>query len=146
MRTYSPKPADITRQWYVLDASQLPLGRLSTTVASLLLGKGKTSFSPHMDGGDFVVVINASKLKVTGNKLADKRYYRHSGYPSGLTEQSLSEVLVSNPEKVIHHAVRGMLPANKLRPARLARLKVYPGEEHNHTAQKPVNFELGKKK
>lgn len=137
MKTFSAKPSDVTRKWYVIDASEAPLGRVATKVATLLTGKGKPQFTQHIDTGDFVVIINAGNLQVTGNKMEDKMYYRHSGYPGGLKEASLKEVLVKTPERAMYEAVRGMLPVNKLRDARLARLKIYAGAEHNHAAQKP---------
>jgi large subunit ribosomal protein L13 len=144
MKTYSIKPSEIKRKWHVLDASEVPLGRLSTVVASLLLGKGKPSTTPHMDGGDYVIVINSSKLIVTGNKQKDKKYHRHSGFPGGLYTRSLGEQLDRDPNKVIFDAVRGMLPVNKLRDGRLARLKIYPDDQHNHSAQKPQTMSLKK--
>lgn len=144
MKTYSAKPSDVTRAWYVVDASQVPLGRLATQVATLLTGKGKPQFTSHIDCGDNVIVINASKLVVTGDKMTDKKYYHHSLYPGGLTERSLSEQMTKNPSVVIEKAIRGMLPVNKLRPARLARLKIYADENHNHEAQKPVVLDLKK--
>ncbi len=137
MTTYSAKPSDVTRKWYVIDAAEAPLGRTATKIATLLTGKGKPQFTQHIDCGDFVIVINAGTPKVTGNKMEDKMYYRHSGYPGGLKEASLKEVLVKTPDRAIHAAVRGMLPVNKLRDERLARLKIYAGPEHNHAAQKP---------
>jgi large subunit ribosomal protein L13 len=137
MKTYSAKPTDVTRAWYVIDASEAPLGRISTKIATLLMGKGKPQFTKHIDCGDFVVVINSSKLVVTGNKEDKKIYYTHSGYPGGLKAETLGESQEKNPTKAITHAVRGMLPVNKLRDERLKRLKVYAGEEHNHAAQKP---------
>lgn len=137
MTTYSAKPSDVTRKWYVIDAAEAPLGRTATTIATLLTGKGKPQFTAHIDCGDFVVVINAATPKVTGNKLEDKMYYRHSGYPGGLKEAQLKDVLNRTPERAIYEAVRGMLPVNKLRDQRLARLKIYAGAEHNHAAQKP---------
>jgi large subunit ribosomal protein L13 len=137
MNTYSAKPSDVTRKWYVIDAAEAPLGRTATKIATLLTGKGKPQFTQHIDCGDFVVVINAATPKVSGNKMEDKMYYRHSGYPGGLKEASLKEVLVNTPERAIYDAVRGMLPVNKLRDPRLARLKIYAGAEHNHAAQKP---------
>lgn len=142
MKTYSAKPSDVTRVWYVIDASDAPLGRVSTRVASLLIGKGKPSFTHHIDVGDFVIVINADNLKVTGNKLEDKIYYRHSMYPGGLTETALKDKMTQDSTQVIIKAVRGMLPVNKLRDGRLARLKVYAGNEHIHEAQKPVNISV----
>ncbi len=144
MKTYSAKPTDVTRKWYVFDASEAPLGRLATNVAQLLIGKGKPQFTHHIDCGDYVVITNAQKLVVTGNKVADKKYYKHSGYPGGLSERTLGEQMERDPTKVIEHAIRGMLPVNKLRPARLARLKVYSGSEHEHTAQKPMVISLKK--
>jgi len=144
MKTYSAKPADIVRKWYILDASEVPLGRLSTIAAQLLTGKGKPMFTHHMDCGDFVVVINSDNLVVTGKKMEDKMYYRHSQYPGGLTETSLRFEMEKDSTKVITKAIRGMLPVNKLRDGRLARLKVYAGAEHNHAAQKPQVFNLKK--
>lgn len=137
-KTFSAKPTDVVRKWYVIDASQAPLGRTATLVATLLTGKGKPQFTAHIDCGDFVVITNAASVQVTGNKLEDKMYYHHSGYPGGLKEASLKDVLAGKtPERAIVDAVRGMLPANKLRDPRLLRLKVYPGAEHNHAAQMP---------
>lgn len=145
MKTYSLKPSEISRKWYVLDASKTPLGRLATQAASLLLGKGKPSVSAHIDNGDFVVIINAEKLVVTGNKLAGKDYYRHSGFPGGLHKRTLDEQLQRDAVKVIEHAVRGMLPVNKLRDGRLKRLKVYNGHEHRHSAQNPQEISVNRK-
>jgi large subunit ribosomal protein L13 len=144
VKTYSAKPSDITRKWYVLDAAEIPLGRLATHAASLLLGKGKPTITPHMDGGDYVIVINSASLVVTGKKQEDKKYHRHSGFPGGLYTRSLKEQMERDPNKVIHKAVRGMLPDNKLRDGRLARLKIYTDDQHNHTAQKPENLSLKK--
>jgi large subunit ribosomal protein L13 len=137
MKTYSAKPTDVTRKWYVLDASEVPLGRLSTKIATLLLGKGKPQFTHHIDVGDFVVVINAASLVTTGDKINKKIYYRHSNYPGGLKETTLGDQLIKDPASVIIHSVRGMLPVNKLRDERLKRLKVYAGADHQHDAQKP---------
>ncbi|HSX37091.1 MAG TPA: 50S ribosomal protein L13 [Patescibacteria group bacterium] len=137
MKTYSAKPADVTREWYVVDASEAPLGRVATKVATLLTGKGKTQFTKHIDTGDFVVVINAKELKVTGDKQDKKIYYRHSNYPGGLKAITLGDQLQKDPTQIIVHAIRGMLPTNKLLDARLARLKVYADSEHQHEAQKP---------
>lgn len=137
-KTYSAKPADVTRAWYIIDASETTLGRISTKAATLLTGKGKPMFTQHIDCGDFVVVINADKLVVTGNKMLDKKYYRHSGYPGGIREASLAEKMEKDSTAVVLQAIRGMLPVNKLRDGRLARLKIYAGSEHNHAAQKPV--------
>lgn len=145
MKTYSAKPTDVTRQWYILDAATAPLGRLSTVAAQLLTGKGKPQFTRHIDCGDYVIVINAKALVVTGNKLAAKTYYKHSGHPGGLRERSLQEQMDRDPCAVIEHAVRGMLPVNKLRPARLARLKIYAEAEHEHNAQKPIVISLKEK-
>ncbi len=142
MKTYSAKPTDVTRVWHVLDASNTPLGRLSTVAARLLIGKDKPSFTHHIDVGDYVIVINAGSLVVTGNKKADKTYYRHSGFPGGLYKRTLNEVMELDPTKAIEHSIRGMLPVNKLRKDRLARLKVYVGAEHNHAGQSPKNFEI----
>lgn len=144
-KTYSQKPAEVTRKWYVLDASQAPLGRISTAAASLLIGKGKPSVTAHVDGGDYVIIVNAKKLKVTGNKLAGKVYYRHSGHPGGLKAKTLEEEMEENPTMVVFKAVRGMLPVNKLRDGRLSRLKIYEADDHNHEAQKPVAYEVGGK-
>lgn len=140
MKTFSPKPKDLTRRWYLLDASQMPLGRLASTAAALLIGKGKPTFSPHFDGGDFVVVINAQTPVISGAKAKDKVYYRHSGFAGGLHSRRLEEQLSRDPTKVVYQAVRGMLPANKLRPERLKRLKIYSGGDHQHQAQNPTPF------
>ena len=142
MKTYSAKPSDVTRKWYVIDASEAPLGRLSTKVATLLTGKEKPMFTHHIDCGDFVVVINAEKLVVTGKKKDDKMYYRHSHYPGGIKESTLAFEMDKDPTNVIKQAVRGMLPVNKLRDDRLKRLKVYSGSEHGHEAQKPEALSL----
>jgi large subunit ribosomal protein L13 len=142
MKTYSAKPTDVIRKWYVIDASETTLGRISTVAATLLTGKGKPMFTKHIDTGDFVIIVNTDNLKVTGNKLEDKMYYRHSGYPGGLSETSLKDKMAKDSTDVIVKAVRGMLPANKLRPARLLRLKVYAGSEHNHEAQKPETYSV----
>jgi large subunit ribosomal protein L13 len=144
MKTFSIKPADVTRKWYVLDASEIPLGRLATAAASLLLGKGKTTVTPHVDGGDYVIVINSAQLVVTGKKQTDKKYHRHSGFPGGLYTRTLSEQMEHDSNKVIFNAVRGMLPVNKLRDGRLARLKIYVDDQHNHAAQKPETLSLKK--
>ncbi len=142
MKTYSAKPSDVTRVWFVLDASEAPLGRLATKAAQLLMGKGKPQFTHHIDCGDYVIVVNASDLIVTGNKRATKNYYSHSGYPGALKQRSLDEQMQRDPNKVIEAAIRGMLPVNKLRPGRLQRLKVYAGSEHEHEAQKPTKLTL----
>lgn len=137
MKTYSAKPTDVDRKWYVIDASQASLGRVATQVAGLLMGKGKPQFTKHIDCGDFVVVINAKDTVITGNKRTGKIYYRHTGYPGGIKDATLAEKMQKDPSFAITHAVRGMLPANKLRDERLKRLKVYEGAEHKHEAQKP---------
>lgn len=142
MKTYSQKPADVERKWYVLDASKTTFGRTATQAASLLLGKGKPTITPHTDGGDFVIVINAAKAKVTGGKETKKFYYHHSGFPGGLYKRTLAEQQAKDPTSIIYKAVRGMLPNNKLRDQRLARLKIYADEEHNHHAQKPTVITL----
>ena len=141
-KTYSAKPSDVTRTWYVIDASEAPLGRVATKVATLLTGKGKPQFTQHIDCGDYVIVINTDNLVVTGNKLEDKKYYRHSGFPGGIKESSLSEKMTKDSTEVVIKAIRGMLPVNKLRDERLKRLKVYAGSEHNHEAQKPVTLSV----
>lgn len=146
MKTYSAKPSDVTRAWYALDASEAPLGRIATRAASLLIGKGKPQFTSHIDCGDYVIITNASRLVVTGNKLTDKKYYRHSGYLGNLRERSLEEQLNTDPTKVIQQAVSGMLPTNKLREPRLNRLKIYAGSEHNHEAQKPQTLSVKEEK
>lgn len=137
MKTYSAKPTDVTREWYVIDASEAPLGRIATRIATLLTGKGKPQFTKHIDCGDFVVVINAQDIVVTGGKETKKIYYKHSNYPGGLTETSLADKMKKDPTFAITHAVRGMLPVNRLRDDRLLRLKVYAGADHKHEAQKP---------
>ena len=142
IKTYTPKPEDIQREWFVIDAKDQTLGRLATQVAVLLRGKHKPIFSPHMDVGDYVIVINADKIRVTGRKLDQKMYYRHSGYPGGLRQRTLREQLQRFPERVIEAAVRGMLPKNKLGRKMFKKLKVYAGEQHPHEAQKPKVFEL----
>lgn len=145
-KTYSAKPTDVTRSWYVLDASEATLGRVSTRAAKLLLGKDKPMFTSHIDCGDYVIIVNTSKLKVTGNKMDDKNYYRHSMYPGGLHSRTLKEQMEINPNRILEHAIRGMLPNNKLLDDRLKRLKVYAGSDHNHEAQKPVSITLKKGK
>lgn len=140
--TYSQKPADISRKWYVIDASKAPLGRIATLTANFLIGKSKPTFTPHVDNGDYVIVINADKLVVTGDKENSKKYHNYSGFPGGLKTASLSEVRSKYPERIISEAVRGMLPKNKLSNARLERLKVYSGDQHLHNAQSPVEIEV----
>jgi large subunit ribosomal protein L13 len=142
VRTFSPKAADIQRQWHVIDAADVVLGRLASQSAILLRGKHKPIFAPHVDTGDFVIIINASKVALTGNKLQDKRAYRHSGYPGGLRSVSYGDLMARNPEKAVEKAVRGMLPKNTLGRHQLSKLKVYAGPEHPHQAQMPMPFEI----
>lgn len=146
MKTYSAKPTDVARTWYVVDASEASLGRLATKVAEVLLGKTKPQFTKHIDCGDYVVVVNAANLVTTGDKVNKKMYYHHSHYPGGLKETTLGDKMAKDPGYVIEHAVRGMLPDNKLRDARLKRLKVYAGADHEHEAQKPVKLSVKGKK
>lgn len=141
-KTFSLKPADISRAWVVVDAAEIPLGRLSTVVASRLIGKYKPTYTPHVDNGDYVIVINADSLVVTGDKETAKTYYHHSGFPGGLKERSLKEQRVLGSSKIIEKAVKGMLPKNKLASERLARLRVFGGAEHTHNAQQPVKLEV----
>ena len=142
MPTYTPKASEIERSWYVVDAEGLTLGRLATEVARILRGKHKPTFAPHMDGGDFVVVVNATRIQVTGRKLEDKMYYRHSGYPGGLRTSSLAQELEKHPTRVIEKAVRGMLPKNTLGDHLIKKLKVYAGPDHPHAAQQPQSWTL----
>ncbi|MFL6138342.1 MAG: 50S ribosomal protein L13 [Frankiaceae bacterium] len=142
MRTYSPKPADVQRQWHVIDATDVVLGRLATQAATLLRGKHKPIFAPHVDTGDFVIVINAAKVALTGNKRDQKMAYRHSGYPGGLRRTPYSELLEKRPERAVERAVKGMLPHNTLGRQMLSKLKVYAGPDHPHQAQRPVPFEI----
>ncbi len=137
MKTYSQKSSEISREWYLIDASTLPLGKLAVVIADKLMGKSKVTYTPHTDNGDYVVVINAKDLKVTGNKMTDKMYYRHSGFPGGIKALKLEEVIEKNPSYAIREAVKGMLPKNKLAADRLARLRVFDGAEHTHAAQNP---------
>ena len=137
MKTFSLKNSEVSRDWVVFDASGKILGRFATKIADKLRGKDKPTFTPHVDGGDFVVVINADKVKVTGNKAEQKKYYRHSLYPGGLKEKSYKEVLESTPERIIENAVKGMLPKNKLGKSIIKKLKVYSGSEHPHESQNP---------
>ncbi len=143
MKTFSLKAKDHTPAWILIDADGMVLGRLASEVAKRLIGKDKPHYTPHMISGDIVVVINAAKVKVTGAKLLDKKYYRHSGYPGGLSEQTLAEKLAKNPEDVVRHAVRGMLPKNKLAKEMLKNLKIFPGQEHAHSAQQPTEMKVG---
>lgn len=141
-KTFVTKPADINREWWVVDAEGQTLGRLATQIATVLRGKNKPTYSPHLDTGDFVVVVNCEKVTVTGNRMEDKKYYRHSGYFGGLTEVTLRDQLVRKPEAVLREAVRGMLPKGPLGRAQLAKLKIYAGAEHPHTAQQPQPLKL----
>jgi large subunit ribosomal protein L13 len=142
VRTFSPKAADVQRQWHVIDAEDVVLGRLASHVATLLRGKHKPIFAPHLDTGDFVIVVNASKVALTGTKLTDKRLYRHSGYPGGIRSVTYGELLAKHPERLVEQAVRGMLPKNTLGRRMLRKLKVYAGPDHPHQAQQPVPFTI----
>ncbi|KGD65492.1 50S ribosomal protein L13 [Alcanivorax nanhaiticus] len=142
MKTYSAKPESVKRDWYVVDASGKTLGRLATEVASRLRGKHKPEYTPHVDTGDYIVVINADKVAVTGNKANDKMYYRHTGYPGGLKEANFATLQAEKPEMIIEKAVKGMLPRNPLGRAMYRKLKVYAGTEHPHTAQQPQQLEI----
>jgi large subunit ribosomal protein L13 len=142
MKTYTAKPGEIAREWYVVDAEGQTLGRLATRIADTLRGKGKPQYTPHVDTGDFVVVVNAEKVAVTGTKLDSKIYYRHSGYPGGVKQRTLREQLERRPTEVLRVAVKGMLPKNRLAAAQLRKLKIYAGPEHPHAAQSPKPMEL----
>jgi large subunit ribosomal protein L13 len=144
MKTYNAKPGEVERRWYVVDADGQTLGRLATRIADTLRGKDKAQYTPHVDTGDFVVVVNAEKVVVTGNKLDQKRYYRHSGYPGGLRSRTLREQLERRPTEVIRKAVKGMLPKNRLARKQLNKLKIYAGPEHPHEAQAPQPLEVGR--
>lgn len=141
-KTFSQKTADVTREWFLIDAAELPLGRIATIIADKLIGKSKPTYTPHVDGGDYVVVINAANLVVTGDKETDKIYYRHSGFPGGIKDATLAEVREKYPERIIEKAVQGMLPKNKLSAGRMARMKIFAGSEHAHTAQTPKKVEV----
>jgi large subunit ribosomal protein L13 len=145
-KTYSPKPGDVERAWLVVDATHLPLGRLASEIATLLRGKHKPTYAPHIDGGDFVVVVNADKVAVTSDKSQSKIYYRHSGYPGGIKAETFESLIERRPEAVIERAVRGMLPKNKLGRQMARKLKVYAGPDHPHAAQKPQALELNIRK
>ena len=147
MKTYSPKPSEITHIWYLVDAKDQTLGRLASRLATILQGKHKPGYAAHLDLGDIIVVINAKAIKVTGNKLEDKKYYRHSGYPGGISEATLGEKMAKDPAWVIENAVRGMLPKNRLSDVRMEHLKVYAGKDHPHAGQTPteLKFEKGDK-
>ena len=142
MRTFTPKPGDVERSWYVIDATDVVLGRLASQAAQLLRGKHKPVFAPHVDAGDFVIIINAEKVALTGNKRETKLAYRHSGYPGGLRSTKYSELLEKNPERAVEKAIKGMLPHNKLAAQQLKKLHVYRGNEHPHQAQKPQTFTI----
>jgi large subunit ribosomal protein L13 len=142
VRTYTPKPGDVERTWHVIDATDVVLGRLASQVATLLRGKHKATFAPHVDNGDFVIVINADKVALTGNKRETKLAYRHSGYPGGLRSVTYAELLAKRPERAVEKAVKGMLPKNSLAAQQLSKLKVYSGAEHPHAAQQPQPFEI----
>jgi large subunit ribosomal protein L13 len=142
MRTYSAKPGEVARDWYLVDAEGQTLGRLATRIADTLRGKGKPQYTAHVDTGDFVVVVNAEKIVVTGNKLDQKRYYRHSGYPGGLRSRTLRDQLERRPTEVLRTAVKGMLPKNRLAAQQLTKLKIYAGPDHPHGAQAPKPLEL----
>ena len=142
MRTYTPKPGDITREWHVIDATDVVLGRLASQAATLLRGKLKPQFAPHVDTGDFVIIINADKVALTGAKAQQKRAYRHSGFPGGLRSTTYAELLEKSPEKAVEKAIRGMLPKNSLGRQQLTKLKVYAGANHPHAAQQPKPFEI----
>jgi large subunit ribosomal protein L13 len=144
MKTYTAKPGEVERRWYVVDADGQTLGRLATRIADTLRGKNKAQYTPHVDTGDFVVVVNAEKVLVTGNKLEQKRYYRHSGYPGGLRSRTLREQLERRPTEVIRKAVKGMLPRNRLARQQLNKLKIYAGPDHPHEAQAPQPLEVGR--
>ncbi len=145
-KTFSPKAADVERAWHVVDATDLPLGRLASEVATLLRGKHKPTYAPHIDGGDFVIVVNAEKVAVTSGKSQSKIYYRHSGYPGGIKAESFESLRLRRPQAIIERAVRGMLPKNKLGRHMARKLKVYAGAEHPHAAQKPQPLELDVRK
>ena len=137
MKTYSQKGSEIKREWWVIDAASMPLGKLAVVIADKLMGKSKVTYTPHIDNGDYVIVTNAKKIVVTGDKMVQKMYYRHSGFPGGLTELKLEEVIEKNPAVAINAAVKGMLPKNKLAAERMKRLRVFDGVEHTHAAQNP---------
>lgn len=141
-KTFSLRTEDTSREWFLIDAAEIPLGRTATKIANLLIGKSKVTYTPHVDNGDYVIVINADKLVVTGDKEIGKVYYRHSGFPGGISDATLKEVRAKNPERIIEEAVKGMIPKNKLASGRMARLRVFPGETHTHTAQTPKKVEM----
>ena len=142
MKTFYAKPGEVQREWLLVDATDMTLGRLASAVAQILRGKNKPTYTPHVDTGDFVVVVNCDKIKVTGAKVTDKVYTRHTGHPGGLRQETFQEAMAKHPERVIMHAVKGMLPHNRLGAQMLKKLKVYAGPEHPHTAQNPTKIEL----
>jgi large subunit ribosomal protein L13 len=142
MKTFVAKPSDRQRDWYVVDATGKTLGRLATQIADVLRGKRKPSYTPHIDTGDFVIVVNADKIAVTGNKRADKLYHRHSGYPGGLRTRTFEQMMAARPEEILRLAVKGMMPRNRLARKQLTKLKVYAGPEHPHRAQQPREMEV----
>jgi large subunit ribosomal protein L13 len=142
VRTYTPKPADVERQWHVIDATDVVLGRLASQVATLLRGKHKPIFAPHLDTGDFVIIINADKVALSGKKLEQKKAYRHSGYPGGLRSMSYGDLMQKHPERAVEKAIKGMLPKNTLGRQMFSKLKVYTGPEHPHQAQQPVPYDI----
>jgi large subunit ribosomal protein L13 len=141
-KTYSQKPSEVTRRWILIDASTAPLGRVATTISKYLIGKYKPTYTSHVDAGDYVVVINAAQVVVTGEKESDKKYYHHSGYPGGIRDESLSELRTKYPERIIIEAVKGMIPKNKLASDRLGRLRVFAGADHTHGPQTPEKVEV----
>lgn len=145
-KTYSPKPGDIERSWYVVDAADVPLGRLASEVAQILRGKHKPTYAPHMDGGDYVIVVNAAAVHVSGSKELEKIYYRHSGYPGGLRAETLSDMRQKHPERIVEVAVKGMLPKNRLGRQIAGKLKVYAGPDHPHQSQRPEPLTLTNRK
>ncbi|MCO6004589.1 50S ribosomal protein L13 [Actinoallomurus purpureus] len=142
MRTYTPKPADVQRQWHVIDATDVVLGRLASQVATLLRGKHKPIYAPHLDTGDFVIIINAGKVALSGKKLEQKKAYRHSGYPGGLRSVAYADLMEKNPERAVEKAIKGMLPKNSLGRKMFSKVKVYAGPEHPHQAQQPVPYDI----
>jgi large subunit ribosomal protein L13 len=145
-KTFTPRPGDVTRSWWVVDATDLPLGRVASEVAVRLRGKHKPTYAPHVDMGDHVIVVNAAKVAVTGAKAEQKRYFRHSGYPGGLSEQAFEDVRRSHPERIVEQAVRGMLPKNRLGRKLFKKLKVYAGPDHPHAGQAPQPLEIDARK
>lgn len=143
MKTFSAKPHEVKRDWYVIDADGKTLGRMASEIATRLRGKHKAEFTPHVDTGDYIIVVNAGKIRVTGNKATDKVYYRHTGYPGGIREETFDKLVARKPERVIEIAVKGMLPHNPLGRAMLRKLKVYPGPTHPHAAQQPQELNVG---